>query len=264
MLALALACALIHTASAAVLTPLPGQRLTPLLPADPLETANGLVFRSGDPPLEGVVGDTAGLLRLSAGPVDLQLELGAAIYLGFLPGDAFTFGVATVDGLIRVPVSMAWHDWRFSFEWAHISAHHADGVRYGEELPDNTEGYSREQLRTLASWELPWVQPYLGVRQLIHSIPKAPGFCVQTGLKAHGPRRISWYQAVDLAWAADTSWLTRASYQGGVLVRHEDGQALRGGLIAFRGPALAGKRAGELDTYIGGVLAFDWHGGWQR
>lgn len=264
MLALSLACALLTTAHGAVVTPLPGQRLTPLLPADPFETANSLVLRTGVPPLEGVVGDTAGLVGLEAGPVELQLELGAAIYLGFLPGDAFTFGIATVDGLIRVPVSMAWGDWRFSLEWAHISAHYADGVRYGEALPDNTDGYSREHLRTLASWELPWVQPYLGVQQLIHSIPKAPGFMVQTGLKAHGQRRLSWYQALDLAWAADTAWLTRASYQGGLLLRREDGQALRGGLIAFRGPALAGKRGGELDTYLGGVLTFDWHGGWQR
>jgi hypothetical protein len=263
VLALALGCALLATADAAELTMLPGQRLTPLLAADPHETANGLVFRGGEPPLEGVVGDTAGLLRLETGPVTLQLELGAAIYLGFLPGDGFTFGVATVDGLIRMPVSMAWGDARLSLEWVHVSAHHADGVRYDEQLPDNTGAYSRESMRLLGSWVLPRVQPYLGVRQLVHSIPQAPGFGVQTGLGAHGQRRVTWYQALDLAWAADTDWETRASWQGGLLLRRDEGQALRGGLIAFRGPALAGKREGELDAFIGGLLAFDWHGGWD-
>ena len=263
MLALALCCAWLPAARAATVEVLPGQRLTPLAPADPFETANTLTFRSGEPILEGVVGDTAGLLRVEAGPVALQLELGAAMYLGFLPGDAFTFGISTVDGLIRLPISMAWGDARVALEWWHISAHHADGVRYGEDLPDNTEGYSREALRLLAGWEFPWVQPYVALRQLIHSIPQAPGFGTQVGVKAHGERMITWYQAVDLAWNAATSWQTRVSYQGGALFQHDDGRALRGGLCLFRGPALAGKRDGELDAYIGGVIAFDWHGGWQ-
>lgn len=263
MLLLALCCALLPTTVAAELTLLPGERLTPLLPADPLETTNSLSFRSGDPPLEGVVGDTAGLLRVDTGPATLQLELGAAIFLGFLPGESFTFGIATVDGLIRVPVSLSWGDARLALEWGHISAHYADGVRYDDQLPENTRGYSREHLRLLAAWHLPWVQPYLGLRQLIHSIPSAPGFQVQTGLAAHGQRPGTWYQALDLAWSADTSWYTRASYQGGVLLRHPDGQAMRCGLVVYRGPALAGKRMGEHDSYIGGMLAFDWHGGWN-
>jgi len=263
MLSLALCCALLTTASGAQLELLPGERLTPLLPADPLETANSLTFRGSEPPLEGVVGDTAGLLRLDAGDVALQLELGAAIFLGFLPGESFTFGIATVDGLIRVPISLAWRDLRASFEWCHISAHYADGVRYDGELPENTEGYSREHLRLLAAWDLPWIQPYLGIRQLVHSIPQAPGFGVQTGFEAHGERSVTWYQAVDLAWAADTAWSTRATYQGGLLLLRPEGRALRVGMVAFRGPALAGKRQGEHDAYLGGVLGFDWHGGWN-
>ncbi len=263
MLPLALLCALLPAASSAEVEAIPGARLTPLLPADPLETSNALSFRSGEPKLEGVVGDTAGLLRIEAGAVALQLELGAAIFLGFLPGDEFTFGIATVDGLIRVPVSMAWGDARLALEWTHISAHYADGVRYDDQLPENTQGYSREHLRLLAAWDLPWVQPYLCVRQLVHSMPAVPGFGVQTGFEAHGQRRLTWYQALDLAWAADTAWDTRASYQGGMLLQRPEGQALRGGLIAFRGPALAGKRGGEHDAYIGAVLGFDWHGGWN-
>jgi hypothetical protein len=263
MLLLALCCALLPEAAAAEFTALPSQRLTPLLPADPHETANSLRFRGGEPPLEGVVGDTAGLVRIDAGDISLQLELGAAIFLGFLPGESFTFGIATVDGLIRVPVSMAWGGARLALEWAHISAHYADGVRYGEELPDNTGGYSREHLRLLAAWDFPWVQPYLGLRQLIHSIPQAPGFAVQTGIAAHGERKLTWYQALDLAWAADTAWGTRISCEGGLLLRRPEGPAFRGGLIAYRGPAMAGKRSGEQDAYLGGVLAFDWHGGWN-
>jgi hypothetical protein len=263
VLSLALCCALLPTLIAAEITPLPGQRLTPLMPADPHETANSLRFRGGEPPLEGVVGDTAGLVRLETGEVSLQLELGAAIFLGFLPGESFTFGIATVDGLIRVPLSVAWGDARLALEWAHISAHHADGVRYGEALPDNTDGYSREQLRLMAAWDLAWLQPYLGLRQLIHSIPQAPGPGAQLGFEAHGERALTWYQALDLAWAAETGWDTRISYEGGVLLRRPEGPAFRGGLIAYRGPALAGKRSGEQDAYLGAVLAFDWHGGWN-
>ncbi len=263
MLQLALALALLPQAPAVELEALPGERLTPLAPADPFETANALTFRSGEPPLEGVVGDTAGLVRVDLGEVALQLELGAAIFLGFLPGESFTFGIATVDGLIRVPVSMRWRNLRASLEWAHISAHHADGVRYGE-LPENTEAYSREHLRLLAAWDLPWVQPYLGLRQLIHSIPKEPGFAVQTGLAARGERAVTWYAAADLAWAADTDWVTRASAQAGLLVTRPGAQAFRTGVAAYRGPALAGKRWEEPDAWIGGVLAFDWHGGWSE
>ncbi len=264
MLSLALACVLLPSAFSAELELLPGQRLTPLLAADPLETANTLTFRTGEPSLEGVVGDTAGLLRLDAGQVALQLELGAAILLGFLPGDGFTFGIATVDGLIRLPVSMAWGPWRASLEWAHISAHHADGVRYGEALPDKTDGYSREHLRLLASCDLPWVQPYLAAKQVFHSISQVPGLGLQAGLVAHGQRETSWYQALDLAWNADTDWRTRLSYQGGLRLRGAGSSTFRTGLAAYRGPALAGKRAGENDAYLGAIMAFDWHGGWNR
>ncbi len=263
MLALALCCALLPAASAAELELLPHRRLTPLLPADPQETSNSLLFRSEEPPLEGVVGHTAGLLRLEAGPMDLQLELGAAIFLGFLPGESFTFGIATVDGLIRVPVALEWGDLHASLEWTHISAHYADGVRYDEQLPQNTTGYSREQLRLLAAWDFPWVRPYLGLRQLVHSIPQSPGFAAQVGAEAHGESVTTWYAAADLAWAADTDWATRASGQTGLLIRRSEGTAMRLGLVGFRGPALAGKRRGELDRYVGGVLGFDWHGGWN-
>lgn len=261
---LPLLCVLAPTATGATLQALPAERLTPLLPADPLETANTLVFRGGAPSIEGEVGDTAGLLRLEAGELAVQLELGAGIFLGFLPGEQLTFGIVTVDGLIRVPISAAWGPWRASLEWAHHSAHYADGVRYDDALPSNTDGYSREWLRMLGSCELPWVQPYLGVRQLVHSIPEAPGLGVQAGLKAHGARDLSWYQALDVTANAEFDWQPRLAYQGGLRLRGPQAQVFRAGLAAYRGPALAGKRAGVMDAYLGAVLAFDWHGGWNR
>lgn len=264
MNALALAWALLGTASAVEVVPFPAERLVPLLPADPYETGNALLFRSGDPPLEGTVGDTLGLVRFELGALTLQADLGAAIFLGFLPGEAFTFGIATVDGIIRVPITATWKRWQLSLEWAHVSAHYADGVRYGENLPPkDSDGYSRESLRLVASAALPWVQPYLGVRELVHVIPQAERFGVQAGCKAHGLRKITWYQALDLAWNAEHDWQTRASYQGGVLLRSDGPRALRVGGVAFHGPALAGKRDGETDRYLGAVLGFDWHGGWN-
>jgi hypothetical protein len=258
----ALLCALLPQAAGLELELLPGERLGPLLPADPHETANALVFRSGAPSLEGAVGSTAGLLRIDAGELQLQLELGAALFLGFLPGDGFTFGIHTVDGLLRVPVSATWGPLRASLEWAHVSAHYADGVRYGDQVPDNLDGYSRELFRLLGAWELPWVQPYVGLRQLVHSIPEAPGLGAQLGAKAQGGDDVGWYQALDLAWNAEHGWSTRVAAQGGLLLRGE-GRALRIGLAAYRGPALAGKREGEPDSYLGGTMSFDWHGGWR-
>ncbi len=264
MLQLALACVLLGTVSAAGVEALPGERMVPLLPADPHETASALLFRGGDPSLEGVVGDTLGLVRVDAGPIDLQVELGAAIFLGFLPGGSLTFGISPVDGLIRLPISMSWKRLRMTLEWAHISAHYADGVRYGDNLPPPSDGYSREQLRLISSLELPWVRPYVALRELVHVIPEDRRFGVQLGLKAYGQRRFTWYEALDLAWHADNDWRTRLSYQGGMLLRASRQRAVRGGVTAFWGPALAGKRCGEQDAYLGVVFGFDWHGGWDE
>ena len=249
--------------AAAALEVLPGRRMAPLLPADPLETVSALAVRSGEPPLEGVVGDTAGVLRLDAGALQLQVDVGGAILLGFLPGDGFTFGISTVDGLLRVPVSLRWRELTATLAWAHVSAHYADGVRYGAEKPENLDPYSREELRLLAAWRFPWIEPYASVRGLIHTIPDAPRLGLQLGARAAGQRPATWYLAGDLAWNGDTDWRLRAAGQTGLLLRGAETRALRLGLAAYLGPAVAGKRAGEQDAWVGGLLAFDWHGGWE-
>ena len=78
---------------------------------------------------------------------------------------------------------------------------------------------------------------------------------------AHGERDLSWYAALDLCWNADQEWQTGASGQAGLLLQSEQSRSLRLGAAAYTGPAMAGKRAGEDDSWLGGVLALDWHGG---
>jgi len=250
-------------ASAATARWLPERRMVPLAPADPYETATALTLRSGDPPLEGVVGDMAGIARLDLGTAALQIDLGGAILLGFLPGDGFTFGVWTLDGLIRLPLSVEVGGFTGTVEWSHVSAHYADGVRYDGARPDNTDGWSREQVRLLAAWRTERVTPYLAVRELLHALPAAPRPGVQVGLRAAGTRSPTWYGAADASWNADTGWSTGLSWQSGLLARAAGGRALRLGLAAHLGPAVAGKRGAERDAWFGGTLAFDWLGGWE-
>jgi hypothetical protein len=242
---------------------LPAGRMVPLLPADPRESATTLTLRSGEPPLEGAIGDAAGILRLDFGETALQLDLGAAIFLGFLPGDGFTFGVQTLDGLVRLPISAESGPFTATLEWSHLSAHYADGVRYDDAKPDNTDGWSREQVRLLVAWRTAWVTPYLGLRELVHAIPAAPRPGVQAGLRAAGPAAATWFGALDVSLNADSGWTPGLSWQSGLLARAEGGRALRLGLAAYRGPAVAGKRRGQQDAWIGGAIGFDWLGGWE-
>ncbi len=237
---------------------LPIQRATPVLLADPAETTWSLKLRTGGTSIEGVVGDALGLVQLETERVSVQADLAAAIFLAFFPGDGLTFGITTLDGLLRLPISLELGAFTTTLEWAHLSAHYADGVRYAKLQPQNLDPYSREYLRLLVCWSNERITPYLAFRQLIHTIPEASAPGLQLGMKFHGQGSITWYSALDAKWNADVDWRSALAIQSGLMIRRKQ-RWFRLGLAGYSGPWAAGKLAQDYDAYLGALMAFD-HG----
>lgn len=251
-----LPCLLAMAPLLAATTWLPGGALTSPQVADTRETWSTVVLRTGNTRLDAAIADRRGLFRLDLPQGTLQLDLAAALYLGFDPGGELTFGITTVDGLVRLPLALRWRELGATLEWAHISAHFADGVRTLEDPLPDPGVYSREYLRLVAGWEHPLFQPYVGARQLIHVLPDAPAPGVQAGWSAWGPWAVSPYQATDLQWAAEHGWRTAASGHLGLALRGQEGYRILVAGVGRRGPDDTGKRMGADETYVGLLLGF--------
>ena len=164
--------------------------------------------------------------------------------------------MTTVDGLLRIPITLAWRDLSSTFEWAHVSAHFADGVRKMDDPPPDPGTWSREYVRWVATWENGWIRPYAGYRHLIHVLPQAPRPGVQVGYSVWGPWRVAPYHALDAQWNADSNWHTTIAAQAGVALGGGSGPRVLLGGVGRRGPDDTGKRTGADERYLGVVLAF--------
>ena len=215
-----------------------------------------MTLRTGVPTVDTAIADRVGFLRWSHGDWTGQIDLAAGLFLGFDPGGQMTFGMQTVDGLIRLPLSARHGPLSASLEWAHVSAHYADGIRNATDQPlPERATYSREYIRLQTSWEMDWFTPYLACRQLIHSLPEAPGFGVQGGWMIYIPG-VPVYQAVDLKLSADEEWQPGAQAQLGLVLSSESIRTLHVGFIAMTGPDDTGQRSGEDDRFIGVQFGF--------
>lgn len=233
---------------------------TPLLTpqvADPRETATAFTLRSGTTRLDGTIADRVCLLHYTTSDLALQVDLGLGLFLGFDPGGSLTFGITTVDGLIRLPVAARWRDLGALVEWAHLSAHYADGVRQSDLRPPEDEGpWSREYVRVAFSWEHATFRPYVGSRALIHTMPEAPILGFQAGWTVLGPWRVAPFHAADLKLDADRGWRPALSGQAGVAFRAGGASALVLAATGHWGPDDTGKLQGEDDPYLGGMIGF--------
>lgn len=236
---------------------LPRGSLAPVLVADPWQVRTEVVVRPGFPVLGGQVGDRVAVVRVAWDGGAAEAGFAAGLHLGFVPADAFTFGVATVDGLLEVPATVALGRAAVTLAWTHLSSHFADGVRYLEEPPEARDPHSRETLRAVAAWRGGWWTAYGGAHAILHAVPDAPWPGLQVGGAVEGPSRASPFLAVDGRWNGDTSWRTGASLLAGVRVRGPGGRSLRAGFAAYRGPRVQGMLADEDDAFVGALVAFD-------
>ena len=170
--------------------------MTPLvlLPMSPLHTPDWAntrearsVVRTHTSGIEAALGEEASLIGQDL-PHGLRWRLGleAAAFMSFEPEGELTFSLLTFDGIFGLPVDLAWRNWRARLEWAHLSAHFADGVRHGEELPDQDQlgPFSREWLGLSLAHQFTWLRPYIESQWIVHSaVPAMHKDCSNTGVK---------------------------------------------------------------------------------
>ena len=237
---------------------LPGSDTRPALWADGREPMSRVVARTGQTRIEAAIADGFVLLRYDAHAWAVQLGLASAGFLSFDPKGSLTFALMTFDGLVALPITITHGDLAHTVEWAHVSAHYADGIRgvlgYGE---IDTGTYSREYMRwTTALQAGPWT-PYVGARALIHTIPLVAPWGFQAGLQWDGGDKLPLFAAIDARAAAEHDWQGRWRGQVGGRFTGPRERGIQLGLECARGPDEKGKWEGREDAYCGAFLALE-------
>lgn len=182
------------------------------------------------------------------------LEAGA--FMNFEPAGELTFSLLTFDGVFGVPIDIAWQNWRGRVEWTHLSAHFADGIRHGDELPDpdHLGAFSREWLGMELGYQFHWLQPYAGLRWLVHSADGGAGGTILSGLIVQSDESPGWYGGLDVQSRQELNWAVSGSMELGIQWTSERG-TMQLGLCAYSGMDDTGKRIGAAKQYLGLLFA---------
>ena len=191
--------------------------------------------------------------------MDFQLGVAAAAFMGFRASGELTFDLRTFDGYFGFPVDVSWDIWAARFQWAHVSAHTADGIRKdGAPDPSVVDGaWSREYWQLQGGPQLEWWRAYYGVMRVTHSVHDSPQTIQQFGGEIEAPQSISPYVAGDLRLQPfDSAW--SPTYAGEVGLRFEaSGHRLRVGVTGYTGLEDTGKFEGLEEHYVGLTLGMD-------
>jgi hypothetical protein len=214
------------------------------------------VIRAHSSGLEAGLGEEIDLLGLDL-PSGLRLRQGleAAAFMAFDPEGDLTFSLLTFDGIVGVPIDIQWRDWQVRMEWTHLSAHFADGIRHGDELPDSdqTGPFSREWVELSLGREIAWFRPYVGTRKIIHSADQGQGMSVQLGTVWNSRSSPGVYGGLDLQSRGELDWAVSGAMEIGVQWFGRGG-GLQLGLCGYSGMDDAGKKLGESEQYLGLAL----------
>jgi len=237
---------------------MPVENARPALWADGREPMSRVIGRSGDTRIEATLADGVVFTEYTTDAFSLQVGLAAGGFLSFDPSGALTFALMTFDGLVAIPFTLTHGRFAHTLEWAHVSAHYADGIRgvlgYGE---IDTGTYSREYARWITAWESGAWMPYVGGQWLLHRIPEAARPGAQAGLQWVAQDGLPLFLAVDGKLAAEHDWRVRTRGQLGVHFMSRGDRDMQLGLECARGPDEKGKWQGREDVYCGGFLALD-------
>lgn len=210
--------------------------------------------------IDATLGASFPVVAYPSPAVSLQLGVEAGGFMGFDPDGALTFDLETFDGLFAFPLAARRGPWSARLEWAHLSAHFADGVRDDGALPGSGSQYSREWLRLLAGRDIGPARLYGGGRVLLHDARDSDPLAIQVGGEVFAPWKLSPYLAADLQLAQEFGWTPAVGAQVGLAVPRE--YARFRVTMAFRhGPDDTGKLDGAPESYLGLGFGFDLGGG---
>lgn len=206
------------------------------------------------------------LVEWGAG-LKLRASIAASAHMGFQADAQLTFGLRTFDGVFAFPLDFGWPlddgrgDWSCRFQWTHVSAHTADGIRSERELleqEDLSAPWSREYLQLLAGPSWPGMRLYGGGRYLLHVAGDevVPPWTVHAGLEATGLTRLAPYTALDVKAYQELGWRPTLAMHVGLRLSGPS-HRMRLALAGSTGTDDTGKFFGEEEHYLGLTLAVD-------
>ena len=195
--------------------------------------------------------------ELSVAGWQIQPLISAATFLGFRSEQELTFDLLTFDGYFGFPVDIRRDIWAARFQWAHVSAHTADGMRKAQPDPPVPEGaWSREYWQLQGGPEFDWWRVYGGVMMVTHSIHDSGRWDLQVGGSVEGPWTVAPYAAFDLKTQQTFDWAVTVNSQVGARFDGER-QRIRLGLSYYAGLEDTGKLESREERYLGLLMGLD-------
>ena len=237
----------------------PQQRLFRPLLADPTETRFGVYPYLNKNRLEGDIGGSWEAFDVSwdnSWPTRLRVGIHSGVFTS-LRKDGVTYPLDTADFLIGIHTDLQKGLFTGRFEFAHVSAHLADGFK-GTRPPIT---YSREDFTLYGAYQWPHIRLYTSLRLSNHAIPDTRKWRLQAGgelisrrLFGHMPRS---YLAYDLRLFRDNGIVANQTIQAGILIHNTDRVGLRLAFIVHTGRNEHGQFHDLNDQYTGLGLFFD-------
>lgn len=239
---------------------LPDEPLFPLPVADSRAPLSAVTLRFEDSlVIDATLAADFPIVNVSFGetrPLRLGFGVAAGAYMGFDPSGELTFQLQTFDGLFAFPLDLAWGPLRARLQWAHLSAHFADGVRDDPELRDRRDAFSREWVQLQVAGLLGPASVYGGSRLILHAEDEVDPFGVQVGGMIAGPWVVAPYAAVDLQIYGEQGWRPALAGQVGAQA-HLRRTRFRLGAAARYGAEDTGQLYDLDEAWIGMVFGFD-------
>lgn len=234
-----------------------GRLFQPLL-ADPTEPRFALVAYLNNNRVEGTIGGSweAFDVAWNSG-VLLRSGMHAGVFTQLRKSGA-TFPLETTDFMFAWHTDLRHHRFTGRFEFAHISAHIADGFNDPARTPIT---YSREFLALYGDYRWPPLRLYSSLRVSNHAIPDIKRWRVQFGgelnsglLLGRNPRL---YAAYDVRIFDNSGTVVNQTGQMGVMFHTSERNGFRIALVGHTGRSEHGQFHDLSDHYVGLGVFFD-------
>jgi hypothetical protein len=247
-----------NTANAADWRFAPRSRLFQPLLADPTETQFSILKYTNNSRLEGTIGgswEAFDAKRANGSTVRIGIHAGV---FTLLRKTGPTFPLEMTDFLFGLHTDVQQGHFSGRFEFAHVSAHLADGFSDPVRRPFT---YSREYFTFYGAYSWHWLRVYSSLRLSNHAIPNIKRWRLQIGSEAVTRsllgEKARMYAAYDLRIFNALGTVTNLTAHLGILFHSPSGSGLRAAIVGHSGRSEHGQFFDVRDQYIGLGLFLD-------
>ena len=234
-----------------------GRLFRPLL-ADPTEPRFALVTYLNNNRLEGAIGGSWEAFDVAwDNGVLLRFGIHSGVYT-LLRKTGATFPLDTADFMFASHTDLQYDRFTGRFEFAHISAHIADGFNDPVRKPIT---YSREFFTLYGDYRWPLLRVYSSLRVSNHAIPDIKRWRLQFGGELTSGtllgRILRVYTAYDIRLFDSSGTVANQTGQLGIVFHSADQSGLRIALVGHTGRSEHGQFHDLSDRYVGLGIFFD-------